>query len=198
LNPPEGRITLFRQRVCRKIAPNVVTYDVVVSAPNPDLLLLPGLTANVRIITAHRHSVLRVPNAALRFRPSRAASPERATSPGQGQVFALNTEGKPELRTIKVGISDTNVTEVVEGLEAGASCCPGASAPDWAFLAQLVARRCGYNGPVREIGHAQWAQVLLMGTYLMQIPTLFHASRRMIERCSILSQRNAMAAAAAI
>lgn len=49
---------------------NVVTYVVVVSAQNPDLSLVPGMTANVRIVTDTRESVLKVPNAALRFRPA--------------------------------------------------------------------------------------------------------------------------------
>ena len=63
---------------------NVVTYDVVVSAANPDLKLLPGMTANVQIITDQKDNALKVPNAALRFRPrelspgrSRAVLPDR-------------------------------------------------------------------------------------------------------------------------
>ena len=49
---------------------NVVTYTVVISADNEDLLLLPGMTANVRILVQQRDDVLRLPNAALRFRPA--------------------------------------------------------------------------------------------------------------------------------
>lgn len=48
---------------------NVVTYTVVITAKNPDLKLLPGMTANVEIVTGKRHNVLRVANEALRFRP---------------------------------------------------------------------------------------------------------------------------------
>jgi HlyD family secretion protein len=51
---------------------NVVTYTVVVSADNPDLRLLPGMTANVRIVVEERKDSLKVPNAALRFQPSGA------------------------------------------------------------------------------------------------------------------------------
>jgi HlyD family secretion protein len=47
-----------------------VTYTVVISTANPDLGLLPGMTANVRIVTAQKDKVLKVPNAALRFRPA--------------------------------------------------------------------------------------------------------------------------------
>src|SRR6185295_5071806 len=52
---------------------NVVSYTVVISAANPDLALLPGMTANVRIVVENRDSALKVPNAALRWRPSGAA-----------------------------------------------------------------------------------------------------------------------------
>ena len=50
---------------------NVVTYDAVIDVPNPDLKLRPGMTANVSFVYAQRGDVLRVPNAALRFRPTR-------------------------------------------------------------------------------------------------------------------------------
>ena len=51
---------------------NVVSYTVVISAANPDLALLPGMTANVRVAVESRASTLKVPNAALRFRPAGA------------------------------------------------------------------------------------------------------------------------------
>ncbi|MBM4340364.1 MAG: efflux RND transporter periplasmic adaptor subunit [Deltaproteobacteria bacterium] len=53
---------------------NVVTYDVVVQVSNPDLKLKPGMTANVSIMIDHREGVLKIPNAALRFRPESAKS----------------------------------------------------------------------------------------------------------------------------
>jgi HlyD family secretion protein len=52
---------------------NVVSYTVVISAANPDLALLPGMTANVRVAVENREAVLKVPNAALRWRPAGAA-----------------------------------------------------------------------------------------------------------------------------
>src|SRR5262249_39575859 len=52
---------------------NVVSYTVVISAQNPDLALLPGMTANVRIVVENRDTALKVPNAALRWRPAGAA-----------------------------------------------------------------------------------------------------------------------------
>ena len=72
-----GRTFDGRVRQIRKAAQtvqNVVTYTVVVETPNPSLLLVPGMTANVRIIADSRENVLKVPNAALRWRPLGAAA----------------------------------------------------------------------------------------------------------------------------
>jgi len=91
-----GRSLSGEVRQVRKAATvisNVVTYTVVVSAANPDLTLLPGMTANVRIVTAQKDSALKVPNAALRFRPpgaadekkpAAAATPAPTSGPGAG------------------------------------------------------------------------------------------------------------------
>ncbi len=91
-----GRSFSGEVRQVRKAATvisNVVTYTVVVSAANPDLTLLPGMTANVRIVTAQKDSALKVPNAALRFRPPGAAdekkpaaavAPAPTSGPGAG------------------------------------------------------------------------------------------------------------------
>ena len=59
---------------------NVVCYDAVIQVNNSDLKLLPGMTANVSIVTAEREDALKIPNAALRFRPPEAASPENKTN----------------------------------------------------------------------------------------------------------------------
>jgi len=69
---------------------NVVSYTVVISAANPDLALLPGMTANVRVIVDRRQDALKVVNAALRFRPAdandaRASSDDGATTPALGE-----------------------------------------------------------------------------------------------------------------
>lgn len=62
------------------VVSNVVSYTVVVSASNPDLSLLPGMTANVRIVTAQRDKVLKVANAALRYRPPGATDEKKASA----------------------------------------------------------------------------------------------------------------------
>ena len=68
----EGRVRQIRKAA--QSVQNVVTYTVVVATANPGLLLVPGMTANVRIVADARAGVLKVPNAALRFRPPGAAS----------------------------------------------------------------------------------------------------------------------------
>ena len=73
---------------------NVVTYIAIISANNDRGELLPGMTANVRIVTDTRDSVLKVPNAALRFRPpgeGAAAKGDAAKSDGQGKAMQART-----------------------------------------------------------------------------------------------------------
>ena len=55
------------------VVQNVVTYTAVIATSNPNLELFPGMTANVRIVVDTRENVLKVPNAALRYRPAGAA-----------------------------------------------------------------------------------------------------------------------------
>ncbi|MDW8310842.1 MAG: efflux RND transporter periplasmic adaptor subunit, partial [Verrucomicrobiales bacterium] len=81
---------------------NVVTYDTVIEVHNPDLKLKPGMTANVTIITARRDNVLKVPNAALRFRPPEVANAEARTNAAPDRALAsapggerMNREGGP-------------------------------------------------------------------------------------------------------
>jgi HlyD family secretion protein len=85
---------------------NVISYTVVISAANPDLALLPGMTANVRIVVERRDNVLKVANAALRFRPGGApeakpaaeAAPVQQAGGQQAQAFRqrLYEEVKPD------------------------------------------------------------------------------------------------------
>jgi HlyD family secretion protein len=67
-------------RKAATVVSNVVTYTVVVSAANPDLNLLPGMTANVRIVTAQKEKTLKVPNSALRFRPPGTVDDKKAAA----------------------------------------------------------------------------------------------------------------------
>jgi HlyD family secretion protein len=92
-----GRVMQVRKAAL--VVQNVVTYAVVISAANPDLQLLPGMTANVRITTDRRDSVLKLPNAALRFRPagfsdSGAATATATTAP----ATAAGANARQQLR----------------------------------------------------------------------------------------------------
>ena len=78
-----GKITQVRKAAL--VVQNVVTYVAIISAPNPDLTLLPGMTTNVRITVANREQVLRVPNAALRYRPPGAAAVTKGQKGARGQ-----------------------------------------------------------------------------------------------------------------
>ena len=73
----EGSVTQVRQQATTES--NVVTYEVVISAPNNDLKLKPGLTANVTIFTLEKNNVLAVPAKALRFQPNEALLKEGET-----------------------------------------------------------------------------------------------------------------------
>ncbi len=80
-----GKVTQVRK--APQVIQNVVSYIAVISAPNPELNLVPGMTANVRIVVDSRDSVLKVPSAALRFRPLGAADatgPAGAAAKAQG------------------------------------------------------------------------------------------------------------------
>ncbi|HMK48677.1 MAG TPA: efflux RND transporter periplasmic adaptor subunit [Thermodesulfovibrionales bacterium] len=91
---------------------NVVTYDVVIKVDNPELKLKPGMTANVSIIISTKKDVLKIPNAALRFRLSEKASqaPEK-----KGPGVWLLEKGKPRRVAVTVGISDGSFTELLSG-----------------------------------------------------------------------------------
>ena len=105
---------------------NVVTYEVVVTAPNPELKLKPGLTANIRIFTLEKDNVLAVPTRALRFNPDAellnglgiSFQPYRPSSPDERKVWVKSGS---ELVAVPVvtGYVSGDMTEIVEGLRDG-------------------------------------------------------------------------------
>ena len=113
------------------IIQNVVTYDVVILVDNKDLKLKPGMTANVSVMIAHREGVLKIPNAALRFRPvsaksesGKGGSPQKVggqakSSEGDqgkpGKVWVLSPAGEPTPLSIVLGITDGTFSEVMSG-----------------------------------------------------------------------------------
>lgn len=114
---------------------NVVSYLVILEVANPEGKLLPGMTANVSIVTGERANVLRIPTAALRFRPKVADRPEAkaadagkptsegtraALPPGTAEVWVVGADPyKPQKRRIRIGVSGEDFVEVTGGLKAG-------------------------------------------------------------------------------
>ena len=107
----------------------VVTYTAVVSAANPDLRLLPGMTATLHITAKQTPQILKIPVAALRFRPRTAGpKPEPSASGGAvGIVWALTPDGKPMPVEVDLGLSDDNSVEIRSGLAVGQRVIVGAS-----------------------------------------------------------------------
>jgi HlyD family secretion protein len=110
-SPFKGRVSEIRNAPIT--VQNVVTYDVVVKVDNPELKLKPGMTANVSIIVSSERDVLRIPNAALRFRPSEKQDMTRQREKGNGVWVLL--DNKPKRIPITIGISDGIYTELRSG-----------------------------------------------------------------------------------
>jgi HlyD family secretion protein len=136
----EGKVSQIR--LSPEIVQNVVTYNVIIGVSNPNLLLKPGMTANVTILVNQANNILKVPAAALRFHPAVQAG--RASSQGAGQgarasgtqsansgeamgsalhsnngrkprVWILGPEDKPEPILVQTGISDGTSVEITSG-----------------------------------------------------------------------------------
>lgn len=90
---------------------NVVTYTVVIGIDNTDMKLKPGMTANVEIITAEEKDVILVPNQALRFYIDDSDNAKRYKDRG---VWIMKN-GKPERVVVKIGVSDEDNTQILEG-----------------------------------------------------------------------------------
>ena len=114
-----GTVTQVRQEATT--TNNVVTYEVVISAPNKDLKLKPGLTANVTIYTLEKSNVLSVPNKALRFTPTKELIGDAVIKDCKGSkkvwTFSNNVF---EAHPVTVGISDGINTELLGGIKKGA------------------------------------------------------------------------------
>jgi HlyD family secretion protein len=144
--------TLFMVRSQPNVDQNVVSYDAILRVANPDGKLKPGMTASVRMVSERRDGVLRVPNAALRFKPpselivkaegegKAAGAPRGKRSRALAKVYRLRGD-KLEAVRFKPGLFDDEYTEVLGDVlaegeaivldgEGGALSRPaGASAP---------------------------------------------------------------------
>ena len=115
----EGAVTQVRQQATTES--NVVTYEVVISAPNKDLKLKPGLTANVTIFTLEKENVLTVPSKALRFMPNEAFLKKgESIEDCQAQYKLWTKEGNVfKAHQVEVGTTNGVITEIVSGLAQG-------------------------------------------------------------------------------
>ena len=122
----EGTVKQVRQEATT--TNNVVTYEVVISAPNADLKLKPGLTANVTIYTAERKGVLSVQSKALRFTPQKETV-------GKMKIVDHTGNAKNKVWTIKgnnivahkvnIGMTDGTNTQILNGISAGTKVITG-------------------------------------------------------------------------
>ena len=115
----EGDVTQVRQEATTES--NVVTYEVVISAPNEELKLKPGLTANVTIYTLEKNGVLAVPARALRFTPNEALLTEDEVVENVDAPHKVWTKEGNVFKAHKVEIGTTNgmLTEILSGVTAG-------------------------------------------------------------------------------
>ncbi|HEX9917367.1 MAG TPA: efflux RND transporter periplasmic adaptor subunit [candidate division Zixibacteria bacterium] len=132
--------TVKQVRLSPEVVQNVVSYDVIIELSNPDLLLKPGMTANVTILIDQRLDVLKVASGALRFRPAverkktssgtkeanpmarNLSSPDTSavksnpiglTGAGQKALWILDPQGKPKPVPVQIGISDGTFTQII-------------------------------------------------------------------------------------
>lgn len=135
----EGNVTQVRQEAT--VTSNVVTYEVVISASNPDLKLKPGLTANITIYTLEKNNVLTVPSKALRFKPEVPfIGPQDEVKDIDAPHKLWTRQGRTfQAHAIETGTSNGILTEIISGLPEGtvvitestAGQMPGmAAAPD--------------------------------------------------------------------
>jgi len=128
-----GRVIQIREAPIN--VQNVITYDAVIEAHNPDLKLFPGMTANVTISTQRSEHALKVPNAALRFKPpesllEQAGRPARAGAGNWAVVYLAGQKSKVRPVPVKIGITDGNYTEVEAGdLQEGQQVIVGIASP---------------------------------------------------------------------
>lgn len=122
----EGTVKQVRQEATT--TNNVVTYEVVISAPNADLKLKPGLTANVTIYTAERKGVLSVQSKALRFTPQKETVGKMKildqTGNAKNKVWTI--EGNSIVaHKVNIGMTDGTNTQILNGISAGVKVVTG-------------------------------------------------------------------------
>ena len=121
----EGEVKQVRQEATT--TNNVVTYEVVISAPNADLKLKPGLTANVTIYTAERKGVLSVPSKALRFTPQKETVGKMKivdVANAKNKVWTIESNSIVAHK-VNIGLTDGTNTQIVGGIAEGTKVVTG-------------------------------------------------------------------------
>ena len=128
----EGKVVQVRLEATT--TSNVVTYEVVIEAPNPDLKLKPGLTANVNIYTLEENDILVVPSKALRFSPNpeivgqiKGLEIDNANLDPKKKAVWVKNGNKISSRNITIGTSDGLNAKIIEGLSEGDEVVVGVS-----------------------------------------------------------------------
>lgn len=118
----EGRVLEIRK--APQMVQNVVTYTVMISAPNPDGSLFPGMTADTRIVVEEHKDVLTVPNAALNFRPRKDQA--NRSEAGKGMLWVRSQSSPLHAVPVTLGASSDALTQVVApGINAGEQVAVG-------------------------------------------------------------------------
>ena len=120
-------VFIAKVRQVRKAATetqNVVSYLVIIDVDNPDEKLLPGMTANVDIITGAKPNVVRVPSSALRFRPRASdrddkQAPKKDGRPAPTLYIASDDKYRPVARRVTIGVQGDDFTELLSGVRVG-------------------------------------------------------------------------------
>ena len=120
----EGTVTQVRQEATT--TNNVVTYEVVISAPNADLKLKPGLTANVTIYTAEQSGVMCVSSKALRYTPTKETVGKKkiVDCNGTNKVWVLQGNNIVA-KAVKIGLTDGTHTQILSGVSEGTEIITG-------------------------------------------------------------------------
>lgn len=107
-----GQIQQIRKNP--EVTQNIVTYTAIISAPNPDLLLFPGMTAQLRVLVNDAGEVLKIPAQALRFRPNNRVAVPSAADPA-AIVWIVGADDRPKPVTVTIGASDDRGSAMVDG-----------------------------------------------------------------------------------
>ncbi len=111
-----GKVTQIQQSP--QMSERAAHYDIVIVAPNPDLFLVPGMTATIEIVVDRRDDVLRAPDQALRYSPGSRAVPSggspKTLPDGSLRLWVLR-DGKPMPILVQPGLDDGVYTEIVKG-----------------------------------------------------------------------------------